>query len=452
MFLKKNVLYRKYGDSYGLFNTKNGKIIIFDEIGFNIFMLSVIKKFDISSVAESILDRYENTDVITVLEDVEHFLERLIESEFLTEDISESTNINLMTNQYNLETAIIEVTGKCNLNCLHCINSLHLISDEPSSEEIKKIFNELYYLGSHRVVLTGGEPLLRTDILELIKYANSLNLKVIIFTNGTLINDDLLEKLEQCDVFLRISIDGHIPEINDKIRGDGTYNTIVNLLEKLSRYKINFGTSTVVTKYNFEYIEEMINFCNSYKPLEIEVSKIMDNGTQQVQDLLLSKEQLLELRKLNVLYSIKYPAFNKGMKIIPKKEISFDKDNNICNAGINMINITSQLDVYPCYLYQGIDGFKCGNLYDDLLFDIWQDSEVLYKLRNLRLEDIEDCKNCKANTICSGGCRALALKKTDKLTGAIPGDYCNITKEYDCNKEDLIEDINELLNAYGYKV
>lgn len=449
MFLKKNVKYRRFKNGFGLSNTVNGKAIVFDEISFYIFMFVVIKKYNVKTVALHIIEKYDGVEFLDALNDVESFLDSLIESDFITTDPLDSSNVNLITDYYTLESAIIELTSDCNLKCKHCINFCSTNSITPSTSDIMTILDDLFLLDTERVIFTGGEPMLRDDICELIDYATSLNIKVILFTNGMLIENDFLDFIKDKDVFLRISIDGHKDKINDYIRGDGSYDRIVMLFKELNKRGMKFGTSTVLTNLTFDYMEDIIIFLTKFKTSEIEISEVFDNGTDEVRKLLLTEHQLIELRKRNIIYSIKYPAFNNGMRMLNKKQNTIEIEENICNAGVKTIHIKSNLDVYPCYLFEGINDALCGNLHKTSVFDIWKSNTFLKELRELRLSDISDCVNCNAQKICAGGCRATALKDNGNLKGTLPGNYCDITRYYNNNKDAFLRDIKEIIGEYG---
>ena len=113
-----------------------------------------------------------------------------------------------------------EMTGRCNLKCIHC----HAFGGEASYDELSKeegmaLIDQIASLGIRTFVFTGGEPLMREDLFELIAYAKSKGFTVFIATNGTMITSEVAKLLRAFNVGVVIGLDGMNPEIHDSIRG-----------------------------------------------------------------------------------------------------------------------------------------------------------------------------------------------------------------------------------------
>ena len=110
-------------------------------------------------------------------------------------------------NKSGLQLLEIEVTNLCNLRCKHCyVNRERVTSLDPSI--VKKIIQEANELGVNRLVFTGGEPLLYKEIFKMAKYARNLSIpEVVLFSNGTLLNDEICIKMKDCFTFVQLSID-----------------------------------------------------------------------------------------------------------------------------------------------------------------------------------------------------------------------------------------------------
>lgn len=95
-------------------------------------------------------------------------------------------------------SVFLELTNNCNAHCLHCReNSGDSLQDELSTEEIKTVLDECLINGTKFIILTGGEPLLRTDVFEILKYSSQIGLKTLLATNGTLLNERKVEFLSK---------------------------------------------------------------------------------------------------------------------------------------------------------------------------------------------------------------------------------------------------------------
>ncbi|MGQ9712283.1 MAG: radical SAM protein [Desulfotomaculales bacterium] len=118
----------------------------------------------------------------------------------------------------------IELTNECNLKCRHCYASAgEKLDNELSLDEIKQLLGEISQLGTMEVEFSGGEPLLRPDLFEMIEYAEGLDFSVVLITNGTLVDREVASTLGNLGLkHVQVSLDG-LKENHNYLRGDGTY-------------------------------------------------------------------------------------------------------------------------------------------------------------------------------------------------------------------------------------
>ena len=129
-----------------------------------------------------------------------------------------------------------EITRRCNLNCIHCLSSSSTESaDELSFEESRSIVDQLAVLKVFEINFGGGEPLLKDYFLPLLHYIHSKSMVTCISTNGTVLTDEALECFTGNRlVNIQVSLDGATPEVNDRIRGEGTFKRIIKGIERLA--------------------------------------------------------------------------------------------------------------------------------------------------------------------------------------------------------------------------
>ena len=155
------------------------------------------------------------------------------------------------------------ITRKCNLKCIHCYNDSGIgrDSNESTTREAKAILDDLAQFGVPSVLFSGGEPLMRHDLFELVEYAGQLGLRAVISTNGTLITADAAKKIKQYGVsYVGISLDG-IGEINDKFRGtDGAFNSAVKGIKNCQDAGVRVGLRLTLTKRNSRDMERLFDF------------------------------------------------------------------------------------------------------------------------------------------------------------------------------------------------
>ncbi len=162
---------------------------------------------------------------------------------------------------------MFEITYECNFKCKYCYirQSYKSRNKELTTEEIYSILRQLKKIGCYYLGFTGGEPFIRKDILDVLKYAKNLGFEIIIYTNGSLINKNTMEQL----FFLRPNkIDITIPamgrEVFEKITGvKGSYNKVFNAVSLLHKNKINLGFKTCLLKDNRNEIDEIQKFSKS---------------------------------------------------------------------------------------------------------------------------------------------------------------------------------------------
>lgn len=152
------------------------------------------------------------------------------------------------------------LTYKCNLKCGFCGRRLNK-SEEMTTSEIKKSIREFRKLGTKFWSFNGGEPLLKKDIRQLIEYVKKQGMKCSIVTNSWLLPEKIKE-IKNIDMVI-ISMDGP-EEIHDKERGKGSYKRVIESLELLKKNNVRVMINTVITKYNIEYLENILNIVDKY--------------------------------------------------------------------------------------------------------------------------------------------------------------------------------------------
>lgn len=160
------------------------------------------------------------------------------------------------------------ITRACNLKCVHCYNDSGVCkaSDELSTEEAKTVLDDLVQFGVPSVLFSGGEPLMRPDLFELIGYAVERGLRAVISTNGTLIAPDMAKQIKQHGVsYVGISLDG-IGDMNDKFRGvSGAFDRAVAGIKNCQDAGVRIGLRLTLTKRNVQDLEGLFDFFEAKK-------------------------------------------------------------------------------------------------------------------------------------------------------------------------------------------
>lgn len=155
------------------------------------------------------------------------------------------------------------ITSRCNLKCVHCYNDsgANTQSNEPTTQEAKAVLDDLAGYGVPSVLFSGGEPLTRKDLFELIPYAADKGLRTVISTNGTLITSDKARQIKQMGVsYVGISLDG-IGSVNDQFRGAaGAFDAAVTGIRNCMDAGVRVGLRLTLTKRNAQDVEQLFDF------------------------------------------------------------------------------------------------------------------------------------------------------------------------------------------------
>ena len=252
---------------------------------------------------------------------------------------------------------IFSLTSKCNLNCQGCYSKAFKRSGnkEMSDEQIIKVLREASGLGISIALLAGGEPFTKTYLLEIT--ARLPNMIFPVFTNGLLITEDIVNKLQkQKHVIPVISIEGYADYTDDR-RGAGVYAGIHNVLKRLNKHNVFWGMSITLTRHNFEivtqheFIRELVSlkcrlfFFIDYIPVE--------DGSE---DKVLTREQQEKVRPILAELRSRYRALFIGF---PGDEEAF---GGCLAAGRGFVHISPDGSLEPCPFspYSDINVTKTG--------------------------------------------------------------------------------------------
>lgn len=299
-----------------------------------------------------------------------------------------------------LREIIITLTNRCNLKCIMCQVPQAQGKPEMTTGEVKGLIDDALNLNPTSIVFSGGEPLLRRDIFELISFANQRKINTCLTSNGTLIDEVIAEKLASSGIgVVNISIDG--PEtIHDSLRGRGTFNKAVQALKQLSCYKIETTIATIVCRQNYKALAYVMELAYRFGATTVKFQPfseifLIDKKAKErffcsrkaMGAIGLNIDKVIELSKaykiatnpLNYLYSIPPYICGFGLKYSP---------GTACPALWSSCPITAEGNVYPCWVFSDK---LLGNIKETKLSKIWNSGEH-NRLRRLIIR--EGCCGC----------------------------------------------------------
>jgi mycofactocin radical SAM maturase len=317
-----------------------------------------------------------------------------------------------------------EITQRCTMHCVHCLSDAGPAAEhELSTQECRELVDQLAALNVFQVNVGGGEPFVREDFLDLLTYAHDKGLVTCVSTNGMLIDKALAGHLSGLTMlYLQVSLDGATAEVNDEIRGKGTYQKIVDAMDCLASQRVPFSINTVLTRLNFSQLEDLRKLAKTYEA-DLRVSRFRPSGRGKESKHWLGpdKNQLEAFTEwLN-----RHDLVRTGDSFFClTSENRRRKGLDMCGAAKMTCCISPTGGVYPCAFLQE-EPFLAGNVRERAFKDLWDRSSVFHQLRNL---DVESCLYCYRFESCRGGCPAMAYHTYHDLSLPDPECLMNLRK------------------------
>jgi len=291
---------------------------------------------------------------------------------------------------------IWEITNQCNYRCKYCIfNCDYAKNDkELDTNECFKVIDDLFQNGYNYLKITGGEPFIRKDLLEIVKYAITKDMHVDISTNASLINHEIIGEISKIKIdMIHVSLDGHNIDTQEEIRGAHTFQRTIDGIKHLTNASIYTRVGAVIFKGNENHLEDIVNLVLDLKVNELIFSIMMPVGRMlDNYDYVTTKTQE-ELTKNIEILKLKY---KDRLKI----NYNWDKTNinNIsqCPAGDRFLYINNLGNVAPCtwLVTKSNKYLSKGTLKDKSLIEILKEKEIQeflnYKNTNINKECIGD--------------------------------------------------------------
>ena len=301
-------------------------------------------------------------------------------------------------------------TNACNMYCAHCYRDAGCKSDEElNTTEAKALLDGIARAGFKIMIFSGGEPLMRQDILELVSYAASLKLIPVFGTNGTLITKEMAHKLKEAGAKgMGISLDSLDKEKHNKFRAfEGAWEGAVEGMKNCREAGLPFQIHTTVMDWNQHELEKMTDFAVEIgakahhffflvptgRAKTIEEESLRAEAYEDVLTRIMKKQQEVDIE----LKPTCAPQFIRIADQLGYKT----RFRRGCLAGLSYAIVSPKGKVQPCaYL-----NMELGDVREKPFDEIWRDSEVLKKLRTLEYGG--GCGTCDYKNRC-GGCRARA--------------------------------------------
>ncbi len=304
-----------------------------------------------------------------------------------------------------------ELTAACNLSCQYCRASASHEPDqgELDTDEAKRFVESIAPL-KPMLILSGGEPLLRPDLFQIIRLAVSLGIRVSLASNGTLITPELAKEIADSGVSrVSISLDGADAAMHDLGRGQGSFERSIKGIDNL-RGRVDFQINFTVTQKNQSELIRIFDLAEKLGAAALHIFFLVPTGRGREEDVITPERQEEMLRQIEG--EMDRRTLEVQVTCAPQyarlKRPGHGRGSGGCLAGRRFVFVSRKGEVYPC----GYLPLRVGSVREKNFIEIWENSPELQALREGRLRG--KCGRCEFSRSC-GGCRARAY--------ALTGDY-----------------------------
>jgi len=329
-----------------------------------------------------------------------------------------------------------EVTRACNLACRHCRASAQTepFPGELSTAEALRLIDEIAKVDSPIVIFSGGEPLLRSDIYQLVERARENGLRCAMAPNGTLLDAESARRLAECGIErVSISIDAPDAAGHNAFRGvEGAFEASMRGVEHLLRVGLPFQINTTVTKSNLSVFGEIHDLARDLGAAAWHIFLLVPTGRgSEISEEIISSEEYERI--LNWFYDFSRtssmqlkatcaPQYHRILRQRAKQEgiavsranFGLDAVSRGCLGGNGFCFISHSGQVQPC----GYLELDCGQVREEPFPEIWRNSARFRELRDPSLYRGK-CGVCEYERVC-GGCRARAYTMNGDYLGEEP--------------------------------
>ncbi|MFV0560584.1 MAG: radical SAM protein [Enterococcus sp.] len=332
-----------------------------------------------------------------LIDDIERkFFQTSEDYQFIKGMIAELEKMNVINflgekHEVSNETVSIEITHRCNLHCTHCcMNASNSMKEEAdlSFEQMKEMIDKIVEWNPKRIMLSGGEPMLRGDFFLLLSYLRSIfNGTIILSTNGTFINQKNADQLVKMVDQFEISIDGIDEATCAVVRGRGVFKKVIRSIEVLKEFHATVIHLSMVFSDKTEHLLEPFYKLNEKLGTTPVCRLFSPTGRGEVNKQLFTDKTEFET-------------------YIPSDYMTEDSEKFLsicsCTAGKRELFIDYEGNIYPCPNYIRSE-LKMGNIFEiDKLFDLTQNEggKISVTLDKVDPKNSEKCSDCEVKLFC----------------------------------------------------
>jgi radical SAM protein with 4Fe4S-binding SPASM domain len=311
----------------------------------------------------------------------------------------------------------MKLTNQCNLGCSYCYAESGKRSSVLSWGELERIASSVRTLSdSVAYVLSGGEPLLHPSALDFAETVKAAGNRVHLLSNGTLIDTANAERIGAVADLVKISLDGSSEAMHAATRGRGNFARATRAIELLSGRGVNVVVAMTVTRENRGDIAAMVARYGS----RLSLQPLFKAGRGSAADGL----ALTGVEYYQALAAVEgvAPMGAVGRKLQALRGRGVRR----CAMAEREISIAETGDVYPCQLLHG-ERFRAGNVRERSVAEIYAESPVFARMREISVDTLEKCCGCAVRYLCGGACRARDYFEVGSEEAV--GEFCAYERE-----------------------
>ena len=324
---------------------------------------------------------------------------------------------------------LAELTYRCPLHCVFCYNPLNYaaIQNELTTAEWIKVMREARQLGAAQLGFSGGEPLMRDDLEELVDEAHRLGFYANLITSGVGLNEKRIQALKTAGLdHIQLSFQDSTQEMNDFLSSTKTFELKKRVAALIKQYDYPMVMNVVLHRHNLPHIDKIIEMALSLEAEYVELANTQYYGwaMKNREHLIPSHQQLIEAEAIVNQYREKIGKTCKLLFVVPDY---FENRPKACMNGWGTVFLGVGADgaALPCHNAREIPGLDIPNVRDHSMREIWYESKAFNFFRGYEWMQ-EPCRSCDEKSKDFGGCRCQALmlagdaSKTDPVCSKSP--------------------------------
>lgn len=324
------------------------------------------------------------------------------------------------TSHIGFSSAYVHVSQRCDLRCRFCYSERrdrkHLT--DPSLERLCRAINLLAELGCTKLIISGGEPFLRDDLVGIVRHAHTRGMNnIAVLTNGLSVTKKNVEPLAEFVSCIAVAFDGASPDARAHLRGTQHFKQLVKAIEAIRDAGIE---ARILPTLHAKNLDDIPRYQQLAHNLGATLNfSLLTADTCALGDFALMGDQLRKLGVLSADGSLPIgDSFEQATSTLSVRRS--------CGAGSRTLSVAADGTIYPCHMLHRNE-FAMGNAFFDYSGQI-RESIVIRRLQEIGVDSITGCKFCSISYVCGGGCRARAYLTTGKLESQDP--YCELSRSY----------------------